>query len=161
MIREILRDGLRHAVLKTIDGGYSESLLQAISIPAERIIDEDALKGQKLHLGHGDVGAGNRVAAGEVYGGTSDVVRPLDIPEGNVGQIDCRSFISARLGEAVVLVDDDTVPDVVHLDVLEGYAGDGAASPLPRLDPNPVVRFPYQCVAHRYVGHACVGVVHA
>lgn len=96
-----------------------------------------------------------------MYRGAPDVVRALDVPIGHVGEVHGRRLVPALLRQAVVLVDEDAVPHVFHLDVLEENAGDGPRPALPRLDPQPVVGVLYEGVSNSYVRDARSGVVHA
>nr|GMC70655.1 Os05g0279850 [Ipomoea batatas] len=99
---------------------------------------------------------GDGVAAGEVNRRAPDVVGALDVAEGDVGDVDGGGLVPALLAEAVVLVDDDAVAHVFHLDGVEADSGDGARAALPRLDPQPVVGVFYHGV--RYGPHVTASI---
>ncbi|BAS93136.1 Os05g0279850, partial [Oryza sativa Japonica Group] len=149
------------AVLEAVDGRDGGRLLEAVGAPAEWVVDELAAEGEQLDLGHGDVGAGDGVAAGEVDRGRADVVGSPDVGVGDVGDVHGGGLVHAPLVQAVVLVDDDAVPHVLHAHRVEVDPGHRPHPALPRLDPQPVVRVPDHRVPHRHVRHARLRVVHA
>ncbi|KAL8151294.1 hypothetical protein V2J09_021102 [Rumex salicifolius] len=144
----------------TVDWRAQHGLLRPVCVPTEGVVDELPLRGQQLDLRHRNVGARNGVAAGEVYGGGGGcVIRSLNVLVGDTGEVDGGGLIATCLSEAVVLVYDDAVLGVVHLDVLEGDVSNGAGSALPRLDAEPVVGVPDDGVADGDVGDARLGVL--
>lgn len=116
---------------------------------------------KELDFGHRDVRASDAVAAGEVYWWAPNVVSALYVPVRYVGQVYGRRLVPTCLCQAVVLIDEHTIPNIFHLDVLEGNGGNGPRPALPCLDPQSIVRIPYKCVANRYVRDARAGIVHA
>jgi hypothetical protein len=157
----VVEEGLRQPLLQAGDGRDGGCLLRPVRAPAEGVVDELAAEGQELDLGHGDVGAGHGVAAGEVDGRAAGIVGSPDVGVGDVGDVHGRGLVHAPLVQAVVLVHDDAVAHVLHGHRVEGDARHGAHPALPRLDPQAVVRVPDHRVPDRHVRHARLRVVHA
>lgn len=160
-IDRILSKQLRFALAETRDGRDCDGLHYTVSVPAIGIIDQLALERQKLDLRHGDVGAGDGVAASEVDGRTSYVISPLDVCVVDSIDIDSRRLVVAALGETVVLVYYDAVPDVLHVDTVKSDPRDRSHSALPCLDPEPVVGVPDHTILHCYVGHTRFCIVNS
>lgn len=138
-----------------------ECLHNPISVPAKWVQDVFPLRRKQLDLRERQVGARDCIAAPEMHRRASDIVRALDVGVQDVRNIDRRGLVGARLGKAVVLVDDDRVPNRIHVDVVEGHVRDGTRTALPRLDPDPVVRMLDHRIHHGDVRDAGVGVANA
>ena len=157
---------IRAAFLQAVDRRLRERLHDPVRVPAEGFRETRpcaaAAGRQQLDAGHGDARARDGVAAGEADGRAgARVVRAADVPVGDAVDAHRGGLVGAPAAEAVVLVDDDAVPDVLHPHAgeLDGRHGAGAA--LPRLDPEAVVGVDDPRVPDRHVGHAGARVVHA
>ena len=119
----------------------------------------------QLHVSHGDARAGDGIAAREADRPTASelrVVRAADVPVRDAGDVHGGGLVGAAgTEEAVVLVDDDAVPDVLHPDAGELDGGHRAGAALPRLDAEAVVGVEDPRVPDRHVGHAGPRVAHA
>lgn len=109
----------RRTIKQTIDRRNRQRLLSSISVPTKRIVDKLAFLRQKLDLRHRYIRASDGVATGEVNRRTPDVVSPFDVTVLDVEDSNRRRLVTAVFGLAVVLIDDDAVEDILHLDVLE------------------------------------------
>ena len=156
---------IRAAFLQAVDRRLRERLHDPVRVPAEGFREPRgaaAAGRQQLDAGHGDARARDRVAAGEADGrAAARVVGAADVPVRDAVDAHRGGLVGAPAAEAVVLVDDDAVPDVLHPHAgeLDGRHGAGAA--LPRLDPEAVVGVDDPRVPDRDVGHAGARVVHA
>lgn len=121
MINISLYNLLWHSLHQAHSWWDCECLHSPISIPAKWVQDVIPLRRKQLDLRERQVSAGDCVAAPEMHRRASDIVCALDVGVGDVSNIDRRGLVGAFLGEAVVLVDDDRVPNHVHVDVVEGH----------------------------------------
>lgn len=168
--RQLILQRLRAAFLQAEYRRQRERLHHPVRVPAvgvreprPRATTFAASAGrQQLDAGHGDARARDGVATREADGGAAPrVVRAPDVPVRDAGDAHRGGLVGAPAAEAVVLVDDDAVLDVLHPHGGELDAGDGAGAALPRLDPEAVVGVEDPRVPDRDVGHAGARVVHA
>jgi hypothetical protein len=160
--------GIRAAFLQAVDRRLRERLHHPVRVPAvgfsePRLCAAAATAGrQQLDSGHGDARARDGVAAGEADGRAgARVVRAANVPVRDAVDAHRGGLVGAPAAEAVVLVDDDAVPDVLHPHAGELDARHGAGAALPRLDPEAVVGVDDPRVPDRDVGHAGARVVDA
>ena len=169
---ELILQRLRASFLQAVHRRQRERLHHSVRVPAVGVRKQRSCASssssstagrQQLDAGHGDVRAGDGVAAREADGraGGLRVVRAADVPVRDAGNAHCRGLVGAPASEAVVLVDDDAVLHVLHLHAGELHRRHRACAALPRLDPYAVVGVDDPRVPDRDVGHAGARVVHA